>query len=216
MAIHHNASITPTKDELLAAWVPQQPWYDGPAGAALERPGSYRFDDPAGEVGVEVHLLRAGDGPWLQVPLTYRGAPLEGADAHLVCTMEHTTLGRRWVYDGCQDPVFAAVLAATVLGGGRQADLYLLEHDGSLTPEPPKAQVRGSGAAGGHPGTRTVRSVTLEGGVRVVEADGVTLRVPHVLGADLPTQDADTLTGTWPGQDEPVLLATASVSPAGS
>ena len=209
MAVHHDAAITPTKDELLAAWVPAQPWYDGPADVVLERPGSYRFDDPDGQVGMESHLLRAGDGPWLQVPLTYRGAPLEGADAFLVCTMEHSTLGKRWIYDACGDPVFVATLAATVLGGGRQADLFLLEADGRLTRHPTKAQVRGSGSATGVPVTRDIRSVRLDGTVRVIEADGVTIRVPHVLGSDLVTEGGETLTGTWAGQEEPVLLATA-------
>jgi hypothetical protein len=41
---------------------------------------AYRFDDPAGEVGIETLLVRRGAGPVLQVPLTYRGAPLAGAE----------------------------------------------------------------------------------------------------------------------------------------
>nr|WP_284288786.1 hypothetical protein [Angustibacter aerolatus] len=98
--------------------MPAQPWYPG---GALTTIGAFRFDDPAEEVGVETFLLRAGDAV-VQVPLTYRAAPLAGADDALVTTMEHSVLGRRWVYDGCADPVFAATLAHTVLTGGVQAE----------------------------------------------------------------------------------------------
>ena len=47
------------------------------------------------------------DGSVLHVPVTYRAAPVAGADEHLIGTMEHSVLGRRWAYDGCADPVFA-------------------------------------------------------------------------------------------------------------
>jgi hypothetical protein len=48
---------------------------DGWAIVAL-RPG--RFADPAGEVGIETHLLHMADGQIAQVPVTYRAAPLDG------------------------------------------------------------------------------------------------------------------------------------------
>ena len=53
-------------------------------------------------------LVAVGDGPVYQVPMTYRGMPLDGADAFLIGTTDHSVLGRRWVYDACGDPVFAA------------------------------------------------------------------------------------------------------------
>ena len=74
-----------------------------------------RVDDPAGQVGVETILVvdEAGAAPVVyQVPLTYRAAPLDGAQSALVGTMEHSVLGRRWVYDGPHDPVYAAQLLA--------------------------------------------------------------------------------------------------------
>ena len=49
--LHGNADITPTKPELLATWLPTQPWFVGDA-SALEHLGAYRFDDPDGEVGM--------------------------------------------------------------------------------------------------------------------------------------------------------------------
>ncbi len=62
-------------------------------------------------MGVETLLVRVGEGPVLQVPLTYRGAPLPGGESALVGTMEHSVLGPRWVYDGTGDPVYVATLA---------------------------------------------------------------------------------------------------------
>ena len=79
MALLHQAELVPTKLELLAAWLPGRPWYQEQAGE-LARTAAYRFDDPAGEVGIDTILVSAGDGPVYQVPLTYRGAPLDGAD----------------------------------------------------------------------------------------------------------------------------------------
>src|SRR5687767_1046232 len=114
MALLHRAEIRPTKLELLAAWLPGRSWYEGPAPGDVTRVSAYRFDDPAGDVGIETLLVRAGDGLLLQVPLTYRGAPLDGHDRWLVGTMEHSVLGRCWVYDGCGDPVYAAVLAEII------------------------------------------------------------------------------------------------------
>ena len=92
MALLHRADLTPTKLELLQAWLPTRSWYTGPAAPQLTKVGAFRFDDPAGAVGVETMLVRAGDGPVLQVPLTYRGAPLDGAERWLVGTTEHSVL----------------------------------------------------------------------------------------------------------------------------
>jgi hypothetical protein len=41
--------------------------------------GSYRFDDPGGEVGLETMILETTGGEVLQVAVTYRGEPMEGA-----------------------------------------------------------------------------------------------------------------------------------------
>jgi hypothetical protein len=92
--VHSTATIRPTKRELL----------DAELGGPVEVLASYRFDDPAGEVGVEAFLVRR-DARLRHVVLTYRGAPLESEDARLVSTMEHSELGQRWIYDGTTDPV---------------------------------------------------------------------------------------------------------------
>jgi len=124
MAIIHRATLRPAKLELLAAWVPSRPWGGAAAGTELEQLAAYRFDDPAGEVGTETFVLRAGD-TLLHVPLTYRGAPVAELEGHLVGTTEHSVLGRRWVYDGCADPVYGAAPAAAVLGVAPPAEEYV-------------------------------------------------------------------------------------------
>src|SRR5437868_3749383 len=83
----HRATITPTKQDLIAAWAPTQPWGPSPTDA-MDVIGSYRFDDPDGRVGMETHLVSAG-GVVLQVPLTYRDEPLAGAEHALISEMEH-------------------------------------------------------------------------------------------------------------------------------
>lgn len=112
------ATLEPPFAQFLPAWMARQRWYTGKGTEPrLERVGGLRLQDPAGDVGIEVHLVRdlGGASPVLyQVPLTYRGAPLAGHDDALVATAEHSDLGTRWVYDACHDPVGAAALLRAV------------------------------------------------------------------------------------------------------
>ena len=149
MALLHRATLTPSKPELLAAWVPRQPWASGLP--PLVPFGGYRLDDPAGEVGLEGILLRSEDGSEdgsvvVHVPLTYRGASLEGAEEHLLGTTEHSVLGTRWVYDATADPVFVATLTSIVAEGGGGAEEYF-EVDGERVTREPKVRISGSGTA---------------------------------------------------------------------
>ncbi|MEV6958621.1 1,4-alpha-glucan branching protein [Streptomyces sp. NPDC051207] len=120
MAVIHRTTLEPTKLELLTAWLPTRPWYHGGAGEPeLTKAGGFRLDDPEGEVGLEFLVVTDAAGPEpaaYLVPLTYRGAPLDGAEHALVGTAEHGVLGRRWVYDGCHDPVLVRELAALIEG----------------------------------------------------------------------------------------------------
>ncbi|GAB2866288.1 hypothetical protein GCM10027074_37230 [Streptomyces deserti] len=120
MAVIHKTTLKPTKLELLTSWLPSRPWYDGGAGEPqLAKAGGFRLDDPEGEVGIEFMVVTDTAGPHptpYLVPLTYRGAPLDGAEHALVGTMEHGVLGRRWAYDGCHDPVLVAQLLALIEG----------------------------------------------------------------------------------------------------
>lgn len=77
MAVIHKTTLTPGKLELLAAWLPSQPWYEGgDRHPELARAGGFRLDDPRGEVGIEFMVVTddSGDEPLSYlVPLTYRG-----------------------------------------------------------------------------------------------------------------------------------------------
>ncbi|HRA77098.1 MAG TPA: 1,4-alpha-glucan branching protein [Propionicimonas sp.] len=119
--IHTDATLQPGKLELLAAWLPGQSWFEGTAGD-LARVASFRFVDPDGEVGIETMLVKSGELTY-QVPLTYRSEPLDEADSFLVGTLEHSVLGKRWVYDAVGDPVYAAELFRVIHEGDTEADL---------------------------------------------------------------------------------------------
>lgn len=190
--VYHTATVSPTKRELVESWLPSQPWADG--RTIVGKIAEYRFDDPAGEVGVETILWRADDGSVLQTPLTYRAAPLEGAEGSLVGTTEHSVLGPRWVYDGCGDPVWAATLTTAILTGGTQAQMQI-EHEGRMVDVPPRMQVRGSGSADASvPEVGVVGSVSHDGALARVEAGPVVLTLARVVGT--PVDGDATLSGT--------------------
>ena len=200
--VYATATLEPTKQELAESWLPSQPWAGG--ATAVTKVAEYRFDDPEGEVGIETIVWGTPDGTLLQVPFTYRAAPLDGADAHLVGTAEHSALGRRYVYDGCADPVWAAAVASTILTGGTQAQMQV-EHDGQLVDVPARLPVQGSGRAGARvPAITSIESVSGDGPVTTVVAGPVTIALARVVGTPLPG-DA-TLTGSV-GNDDRVVLA---------
>ncbi|MFD9096717.1 1,4-alpha-glucan branching protein [Streptomyces collinus] len=124
MAVIHHTTLRPTKLELLTTWLPTRPWYRGGPGApVLVKSGGFRLDDPEGEVGIEFMVTTDTSGPGpvaYLVPLTYRGAPLDGMEHALLGTMEHGVLGTRWAYDGCHDPVLVNRLLC-LIGGTAEA-----------------------------------------------------------------------------------------------
>ena len=202
MALLHRATLSPTKQELVESWLPTRSWASGRAVAG--KLAEYRFDDPAGEVGVETILWRTEDDAVLQTPLTYRAAPLAGAETYLIGTSEHSVLGHRWVYDDCGDPIWAALLAAAILTGGTQAQMFF-EQDGERVNVPPRMQVRGSGSAGDLPDVSSVDSVTDEGMVTLVRAGDFELALARVVGSALDGEH--TLTGRVGDSGEPHALA---------
>ncbi|MFD7298635.1 1,4-alpha-glucan branching protein [Streptomyces sp. NPDC059897] len=145
MSIIHRTTLKPTKLELLADWLPKQPWYRGSGTPELTKAGGFRLDDPAGEVGLEFMAATDASGPepvTYHVPMAYRGAPLEGApDDALIGTVEHGVLGRRWVYDGAKDPVLVRELTALLQG---DVPAHAQSVDGALDPTV-HARVTGDG-----------------------------------------------------------------------
>ena len=189
MALIYRTELAPSKLELLAGWAPKQSWFEGEGDAVLTTVASFRFDDPAGQVGVETLLVRAGDGPLMQIPLTYRNERLTGADEWLIGTMEHGVLGTRWTYDAVGDPVYRGELARAILTGGTQVELWI-EIDGVMTRREPTARVWGTGSA----------AAPIPGDIELQ-----VIRVPT-------DEDHDglALLGTWADHPEPAILATAS------
>ncbi|WP_448629099.1 CG0192-related protein [Cellulomonas soli] len=191
MAILHQATLIPTKAELMAAWLPAQGWFREAMGddadtRTLTPVAAYRFDDPDGQVGIESHVVDVA-GRTFHVPLTYRGAPLAGAEHWLVGTMEHSVLGPRWVYDAPGDPVYLAEVVRVIGEGGSQVELVVETPDGPQRREP-TMHVRGTGGA-------------VPAGARVD-----VVREPLVPGvADEPVR-GPALTGTWPGRATPTVL----------
>jgi hypothetical protein len=142
MAIFHRATVTPTKAELIAEWAPTQTWGPSPADP-IDVIGSYRFDDPDGRVGMETHLV-AGGGKLMQIPLTYRDAPLEVAEDALITEMQHSVLGPRWVYDGLRDARLVVMLAAVTMTGQGEA-LGMAVYDGRWYIAPTNVRIQGGG-----------------------------------------------------------------------
>lgn len=202
MALFHKATITPTKAELIADWVPTRSW--GPSTAdSIEVVGSYRFDDPAGRVGMETHLVIAGD-QLMQVPLTYRDEPLDGSDDALITKMHHSVLGTRWVYDGLRDPRLIVMLAGVTMTGQGEA-LGMADYHGRWYIAPSNVRIHGGGW--------TQERVPVDG--FELESDDATASMLHNERFDLTMfrrpvpgpRPAIGLTATWDGQIDAVVLA---------
>ncbi|CAM5604989.1 maltokinase N-terminal cap-like domain-containing protein [Streptomyces aurantiogriseus] len=200
MAVIHHTALKPTKLELLTSWLPSRPWYVGGAGEPeLAKAGGFRLDDPQGEVGIEFMVVTdtSGTAPATYlVPLTYRGAPLDGAEHALVGTMEHGVLGRRWAYDGCHDPVLVAQLLALIEGRVQAQD--------QNTSDIPDREVTRSYIGDGFTPTDFTTSATDDQeGTELPAPHGTTLRLHRVLRPApdnaplLPPQATGHVAGSW-------------------
>jgi len=176
--VHPGSELVPSKAELLQAWAPHQSWWPGDE-TVPDFQANFRFDDPEGEVGIETFLLPVGDRI-VHVPLTYRSAPLEGAE--LVGELDHSALGRRWVYDAVTDPVYVAEATRVIREG--DTEVAMMRPDGTpIARRPFTAAVQGSGSGEGR------------------------LEVARVVSGVAPEDATGTLTATWAEQAEPVVLA---------
>ncbi|MEU0742199.1 1,4-alpha-glucan branching protein [Streptomyces sp. NPDC006134] len=205
MAVIHHTSIKPTKLELLTAWLPARPWYRGGAGEPqLAKAGGFRLDDPQGEVGIEFIVVTdtsGADPVSYLVPLTYRGAPLDGAEHALVGTMEHGVLGQRWAYDGCHDPVLVAQLLA-LIEGHAQAQAQ------SVSDAPDREVTRSyTGDGPLRPDFATLTATDDREGTELPVAPGTALRLQRVLQPApdgrpaLPQGAAGHVAGAWDTPD---------------
>ena len=120
-------TLPPALRELLGAWLPGQRWFPVKNAAFTFQPtGGLRLaDGPA--VGAEFEVLivavryPTADGnrtDVVQVPLSFRHAPLAGAEPALIGEMPAGEQDRRWVYDGVHDPAFVAAWLDLMQGQG--------------------------------------------------------------------------------------------------
>ena len=134
MSVIYRTTMDPTKGELLAAWMPKQPWFEGDSTHSLRVVGGFRLDDPKDKVGMEMILVldETPEIPVLyHVPLSYRGAELDDASGALLGTSAHGILGTRWIYDAEQDPVWQTQVKALIAGevtAQHQNDSHVLDH----------------------------------------------------------------------------------------
>lgn len=196
MALLHRATLTPSKLDLLS----------GALGRGLTAIGSYRFDDPSGQVGIESHVVTDGGGAVLHLPLTYRAEPLAGAEEWALGTIEHSVLGTRWVYNGCGDPAYASELLRTILTGATQVEQYFETTNGREYREP-TVTVKGTG----EPGTPVpqVHGVHAEAfdTATVIDAGGHQVVVRHDVGAAEPESTSGRLEAMWADLDQSVTVA---------
>jgi hypothetical protein len=176
--VHPGATLVPHFRDFLPAWVARQPWYLGAGVPSLSPVGFFRFEDPAGEVGIETHLVTDGAVVY-QIPMTYRGRPIPDgaleAPAPVIAMAEHSVLGTRWIYDATADPVWVSEL------------LRLVRTDGISD----SSSKRGVGQA-------EARGVLLTS--RNWSADTVTIDLRRVPGPSDPADELDAIglvTGTW-------------------
>lgn len=206
MALFHKATLSPSKSELLAAWVPTQAWCVDPE-APVEVIGAFRFDDPANQTGIETHLVRSADAVY-QVPLTYRNDEVAGAGEALVGTIEHSALGTRWVYDGVHDETYVLMLASVAMTGQGEA-LGLVEFDGRWVVAPANVRIEGGGWSGERvpvDGFKAIASAA-DGSVGLHNDRFALTFNRRVEAAPRPPMG---LSATWAGQSDPVLLAEVS------
>ncbi|MBB1502646.1 hypothetical protein H5397_14635 [Propioniciclava sp. MC1683] len=156
--VYTQATLSPSKLELLAPWLVQQSWFEGDA-ADLERVAFFRFVDPDGEVGLDSMLIASG-GAIYHVPVTWRGSELEGGE--LIGTLDHSELGTRYGYDATTDPVYVSELVRVITEGDTGSPITNVE---TGEPLPATAEVVGSGVT---PGVDAQGAVRL---IRVLDAE---------------------------------------------
>jgi hypothetical protein len=187
MAEIHRTTLKPGKLDLVAPWLPTQPWYAG-GDVELARAGGFRLDDPAGEVGIEFMAVGAGSVTY-HVPVTYRAAPLPTDDG-LIGTSEHGVLGQRWVYDAVHDPVFVQQLLALIQGES-QPQAQSVSHT-------PDDTVTSNFTA---PNRLTAESGTVRDGTEITVTDDAVLHIVRVLQPDTEPDGVGQVTANWQLRD---------------
>lgn len=119
-------AISSELEQLLASWIPRQPWFPKLAAdfgtdpditpMSVARAFSYTAEELGGFAGL-VTVISVGDGPTLRrlnIPLTLRGAEDMHLRHALIGRIDDLALGTVYVYDGAADPVFVNLMADAI------------------------------------------------------------------------------------------------------
>ncbi|WP_209370540.1 maltokinase N-terminal cap-like domain-containing protein [Brevibacterium renqingii] len=119
-------AISSELEQLLASWIPRQPWFPKLAAdfgndpditpMSVARAFTYTAEELGGFVGL-VTVISVGDGPTLRrlnIPLTLRGAEDMHLRHALIGQIDDLALGPVYVYDGAADPVFVNLMADAI------------------------------------------------------------------------------------------------------
>lgn len=126
--VHPNATLTPSKLDLLREWLPRQAWFVGHVDD-LERVAAFRFVDPAGKVGLDNMIIKSR-GTSFFVPVTWRDTP--SSLASLIGTLEHSELGTRYCYDAATDLTYLAEIRRVIREG--DTNTAVVDTDGNAQP----------------------------------------------------------------------------------
>lgn len=120
-------AISSELEQLLASWIPRQPWFPKLAAdfgtdpditpMSVARAFTYTAEELGGFVGL-VTVISVGDGPTLRrlnIPLSLRGTEDIHLRHALIGQIDDLALGRVWVYDGAADPVFVNLMADAII-----------------------------------------------------------------------------------------------------
>lgn len=119
-------AISSELEQLLASWIPRQPWFPKLAAdfgtdpditpMSVARAFTCTAEELGGFAGL-VTVISVGDGPTLRrlnIPLTLRGAEDMHLRHALIGRVDDLALGTVYVYDGAADPVFVNLMADAI------------------------------------------------------------------------------------------------------
>ncbi|GAB2682229.1 maltokinase N-terminal cap-like domain-containing protein [Thalassiella azotivora] len=188
---------------LLATWMPRQRWYPAKGrGVGLRSLAVLDLGTAPDGTTAQVHVVGLDSGDRfdvVQVPLTLRTAPRDGAEGgpdSFVGEVDLPGAGARWVYDGPHDPVYVQALLrgldsppgqsppspdapSRVLGGEQSNTSVVVDPDGS---DPTVVKVFRTLHGGANPDVEVTAALAAAGCDRVAQVRGWA-------------------TGTWTGPD---------------
>lgn len=163
-------AISSELEQLLAGWIPRQPWFPKHAAEfgfdpditpmSVARAFNFKAEELGGFVGL-VTVISVGDGPNLRrlnIPLSLRGTEDKHLRQALIGQIDDLALGPVFVYDGAADPVFINLMADAItkrqVFDGGQLSTESLRHGREKAAAGQLNDAPGVGAPGS-PGTST-------------------------------------------------------------